>query len=345
MGYDNPVIERLQQKLMLLPSAKSVSTQTELAAVRCPLCGDSLNANSAHFYIGVKEIDGKQFICYDCKKCSSSGILTTNILNRLGIVDLEIDEYLKSLRNKNYIRTFTQEDDLSNIQYRYPKPTKEDKLKLDYLKKRLGIDFTNYENVVKYKIIVNFSKFLSMNKIQNPQMNLNLLPKLDYQAVGFVSSDKCSVSFRNIKPEEVGLDRFNIIHLYQNVRHPYSYMPPVAVDLLSPSPRIVISESSFNIINIKNYFYGEDDVDTIYASASRKGCTRLIMNLIEKTGFTSGSIEIYADNEKSFDIAYFYKILDQFMDTFNIKIILNTEGKDFGEQPENGLYHFKTIRI
>ena len=345
MGYDNPAIERLQQRLLLLPSAKSVSTQTELAVVRCPLCGDSIHANSAHFYIGVKEIDGKQFIVYDCKKCSSSGMVTPNILRRLGIVDLEVDEYLKSLRNKNYVRTFTQEDDLSGVQYRFPKPTKDDKLKLDYLKSRLGIDFSDYDNIVKYKIIINFSKFLSMNKIQNPQMNPNLLPKLDYQAVGFLSSDKCSVSFRNIKPTEVGLDRFNIIHLYQNVRHPYSYAPPVAIDLLSPMPRIVISESSFNIINIKNYFYADDDVDTIYASASRKGCARLISKLIESTGFTSGSLEIYADNEKDFDINYFYKILDPYMDTFSIKIILNTEGKDFGEQPEDGQYHYKTIRI
>ncbi len=345
MGYNNPVIEKLQQKLMMLPNAKSVSTQTELAAVRCPLCGDSVNANSAHFYIGIKEIDGKQIICYDCKKCSSSGMLNSSILRRLGIYDLEIDEHLKSLRNKKYIRTFSQEDDLSNIKYRYPKPSKEDSDKLDYLKNRLGIDFSDYDNILKYNIVINFSKFISMNNIQNPQMNMNILPKLDYQAVGFVSSDKCSISFRNIKPNEVGLDRFNIIHLYQNVRHPYSYMPPVALDLLSPMPKIVISESSFDIINIKNYFYGDDDIDTIFASAARKGCARLITNLIEKTGFTSGTIEIYADNEKSFDVGYFYKILEPFMDTFNIKLILNTDSKDFGEQPVNGYYHYKTIRI
>lgn len=345
MTYNNSSIERLQQRLLMLPSSKAVSTNIELCAVRCPLCGDSTNQHSAHMYIGIKEIDGKQYICYDCKKCSSSGMVTPNLLRRLGIVDVEIEEYLKSLRNKNYIRTFTQEDDMSSLQYRFPKPSKEDKFKIEYLNSRLvGVDFNDYENILKYKIVLNFSKFLNMNKINEPQVSKDLIPKLDYQAVGFVSADKCSVSFRNIKSDEVGLDRFNIVHLYQNIRHPYSYMPPVAVDLLTPMPRIVISESSFNIINIKNYFYGEDDVDTVFASASRKGCARLIKQMIEKTGFTGGELCVYCDNEKSFSVSYFEGILEEFMDTFNIKLILNEDAKDFGELP-NGVYHYKVIRI
>lgn len=346
MSYKNDSIERLQQRLLMIPHAKAVSTNIELAAVRCPLCGDSTNANSAHMYIGIKEIDGKDYVCYDCKKCSSSGMVTPNLLRRLGIVDVEVEEYLKSLRNKSYIRTFTQEDDISSIQYKYPKPTKEDKFKIEYLNSRIfGVDFNDYNNILKYRVVINFSKFLAMNKIVEPQVSKLLIPKLDYQAVGFVSADKCSVSFRNIKPNEVDLDRFNIVHLYQNVRHPYSYMPPVAVDLLTPMPRIVISESSFNIINIKNYFYGDDDVDTIYASASRKGCNRLIKQMIEKTGFVGGELVIYADNEKSFSVGYFENILEEFMETFNIKLVLNTDGKDFGEPPKDGVYHYKTIRI
>ena len=153
--------------------------------------------------------------------------------------------------------------------------------------------------------------------------------------------------FRWIKTyKEYGIERFNIIHLYQNIRHPFYYMPPCNIDILSPLPHIAVSESSFNIINIQNYFYGADNVDTIFASASRKGCSRVIESLISKSGFTGGKLEIYADNEKSFDIGYYKNILEPYMGTFDISIILNTQGKDFGEAPKNGeSFQFKTIKI
>ena len=344
--YKSMEIERLQQLLLLLPNSKQVSTQSELAVVRCPLCGDSSHANSAHMYIGVKEIDDKQFIVYDCKICSSSGLMNGNILRRLGITDLRIEEYLKSLRNKNYIKTFSNEDDLSDISYRYPKPSKEDKFKVEYMNNRLQMDFGDYENIKKYRIIYNLSKFLEMNKITSPVVSKDLISKIDEQGVAFVSADKSVISVRNIKYKEYGIERFNIIHLYQNVRHPFYYMPPCNVDILSPLPHIVVSESSFNIINIQNYFYGADNIDAIFASASRKGCARVIENLISKSGFTGGKLEVYADNEKSFDIGYYKRILEPYMGTFDISIILNTQGKDFGEAPKPGeSFQFKTIKI
>jgi hypothetical protein len=44
----DPAIMDLKQRLLLLENSKPVSTQSELAAVRCPLCGDSDNIHHAH---------------------------------------------------------------------------------------------------------------------------------------------------------------------------------------------------------------------------------------------------------------------------------------------------------
>ena len=341
----NETIQRLQQDLLLLPHSKQIATPSELACVRCPLCGDSPHPNSQHFYVGVKEIDQKQHIVYDCKMCSTSGMMTTSILHRLGINNPEYDEYIKSLRKAGYIRTFSNDEDISGLQYKYPKPTKEDAMKVEYISKRLGMDFWDYENIKKYRIVIHFSKFLQMNKITDPACSKKLIPLIDAQGVGFVSADKSVVSFRNIAYKEYEMERFNIIRLYQNIKRPFYYMPPVAVDILSNDPKIVISESSFNIINIQRYFY-EDSTDAVLASASRKGFSRVIMNLIQKTGFVSGELICFCDNDKTFDIDYFEKILAPFQDTFNIKLILSLEGKDFGEQPANGInYSYKTIRL
>ena len=94
----DPRIIDLQQKLLLLENAKPVSTATELCATRCCLCGDSLNLRSAHMYIGVKEIeDSKQIVVYDCKKCGQSGIMTPSLMHRIGINDVQVDEFLKSM--------------------------------------------------------------------------------------------------------------------------------------------------------------------------------------------------------------------------------------------------------
>ena len=347
--FNNPILERLQQELLLLPSAKSVSTPTELASVRCPLCGDSSHKLSSHFYIGVKDINGKKTIVYDCKLCSASGVMTPTLLRRLGINDLTVEEYIKGTINKGNVKTFSQEDDTSSLIYKYPMPTNKEKRKVDYISNRLGIDFNDFENIKKYRVVLNLSKFLKMNNISEPRVSEQLIPLIDEEGCGFVSADKTSISFRNLKFDEnggSGLDRFNIIHLYQNIKRPYFYTPPMAIDLLTTMPEISVSESAFNIINVQNYFYGQDNPNVVLGSSSRKGCARTIHNLINMTGFVGGKLNIFCDNDKTFDVNYFEKILDPFQSTFDITLYLNEESKDFGELPKNGEnYNYRTIKI
>lgn len=346
---NNPELAYLKQALLLLPNAKPCNTYSEFAILRCPLCGDSSHRESAHFYIGVKEYDGVLKPGYDCKFCSQSGMLNIDICHKIGLYDLRVEEYLKSLNIKKMIRTFSQDADTTSIQYKYPRATKEYQEKIDYFKKRTGIDLYDFENVKKYRIVLDFKKFLDMNNIKEPAASMNTIEMVTQEGIGFVSYDKTSISFRNLHPsEERGIPRFNIIHLYQNIKRPYFYMPPLSVDLLSPIPKIVVTESTFNAINIQNYFY-KDNVDCVIASASRKGIKRLIKNLICLTGFVSGIIEIYADNDKTFSEEFFAEQLDEFAVIYDTRIILRTdEGeKDFGSLPtaEDGFYHFNTIRV
>lgn len=345
-----PAIDRLHQLLQLVPKSKPVNTPTELRVCRCCICGDSTHQDSAHMYIGVKEIDHKQYIVYDCKLCSASGLVSPTILRKLGIHDIQVEEYIKSVTNVGHAKTFSQDDDTSKIQYKYPVPTKAEQHKIEYMSKRLGIDFNDFNNIKKYRIVLNFSKFLKMNKIEHPRINVDLIPLLDQYGCGFVSADKTSISFRNLKYKEKdnewGLDRFSIVHLYQNIKRPFFYTPPMALDLLTPYPIIAVTESSFNCINIQNFFYGEDNTSVVLGSASRKGCARTIQNLVNMTGFTGGKLNVFCDNDKTFNVEYFERILEPFQGTFDITLYLSEEGKDFGELPKDGVtYKFKTIKI
>lgn len=348
----DPRIIDLQQKLLLLENAKPVSTATELCATRCCLCGDSLNLRSAHMYIGVKEIeDGKQIIVYDCKKCGQSGIMTPSLMHRIGINDVQVDEFLKSTNKSKITKSFSEGEDTSKIQYKYPRPTKEDAEKVEYLTNRLQIDFSNFENIIKYKVVLNFEKFLSMNNITQPQCDPNKIPILSQYGIGFISEDKTAISIRSMNREITG-SRFNIIHLYPKIRHPFMYVPPCHIDVLTPYPKICIAESNFNITCVKNYFYGDDCTNVMFGSSSRKGCYHTLKRLMALSGFVGGKIEIYADNDdpelniNNFDIGYFDRLLNDFKSTFDISIIVSTKSKDMGEMPKPGeKFEYKTFHI
>lgn len=334
-----PEIERLRQLGLLLPHAKSVSTTTELFKCRCPICSDSIHPDSAHLYVAVKEYNGKQCIVYDCKLCSSNGIMTPDLLHRMGIYDITVDEYIKSTSSSSgYTKTFSQDDDTSSINYKYPSAKKEDSYKVDYVSNRLQMDMGNSENIKKYKIVYNFSRFLEMNNIKDPRVSRTLIPELDREGVGFVSSDKTSIQFRNFNPiKEIGLQRFNIIHLYQNIKRPFYYTPPMTIDLLSQRPHIAVSESAFNIINIQNYFYGKDNPNVVLAaSASKKGMDRTIRALINASGYTGGNLDLYPDDDETYSREFFENMVIPYDGTFDITMFFNKDMKDFGEACKDG---------
>jgi hypothetical protein len=350
LNYDSAIIE-LKQRLLLLENSKPVSTQSELAAVRCPICGDSDNIRSAHFYIGVREYNGQNCIVYDCKKCGKQGFVTPALLHKLNIVDIFIETYIKSTMKGRRLNTFGEYDNLTHTQLLFPKITKGDKEKLNYLSNRLQLDFSNDEMIQKYKIILNFETFLKINNIQNPAVAQEKIPIIGRQGIGFLSEDKKSVSIRNMDTVGGYQNRFNIIHLFQGMRRPFMYIPPCIVDVLTPYPRIIVSESSFNIICVKNYFYLDDDTSGIFASASRKSYTKPIMRLIQLSGFVHGQIDIFADNDatdndEEFDIEWYRDHLNKFIDNYDITVYLNTDENDFGNMPRPGeKFNYKTFKL
>jgi predicted nucleic-acid-binding Zn-ribbon protein len=360
LNYD-PAILELKQRLLLLENSKPVSTQSELAAVRCPLCGDSDNIRSAHFYIGVKEYNNENYIVYDCKKCGRQGFVTPSLLHRLNIVDLFIETYIKSTMKNKHVNSFGEIDTDSRSNFIFPKITKIDSNKIDYLSDRLQLDFSSNEMIQKYKIVLNFGSFLRLNNINNPAVSIDKIPSISEYGIGFLSEDKKSISIRNMDPGGSYQNRFNIIHLFQGTRRPFMYIPPCNVDVLTPYPRIVLSESSFNIICCKNYFYLEDDTSIIYASSSRKRYSGPIIRLIQLSGFTHGQIDIFADNindnkenkdsitrkeDEDIDIEWYRTHLNKFIDNYDITIYLNTDEKDFGNMPKPGeKFNYKTIKL
>ena len=338
----NPLIEELRQQLLMVDGAYPVATQSELARIRCPYCGDSKNLRSAHFYIGVKE---QQIPVFDCKKCGFNGMVTASVLRRINIIDIQLEEYLKTLqRDKQSVRTI---DAIQHITYQFPPIKKADKPKLDYLTSRLGMTFTQ-ELIEKYKIVLDFNEFLTLNKITQPQVSNDNRLLFSQYGVGFLSENKTSIQFRSIDVMKTNNERFLIAHLYPNKRMPYMYIPPCSVDIMNENPHIIVSESAFNIINIQNYFYADDSVNAIFGSSSRKYCVRAIKKLIQMSGYINGTIDIFADRDKDFDLEFYRTMMKDFIGNFEINIYLNTDPmmKDFGQMPPNNEpFRYKILNL
>jgi hypothetical protein len=345
IAFDQAVAA-LKQRLLLLENSKPVSTQSELAAVRCHFCGDSDNARHAHLYIGVREYNNKLCVVYDCKKCGRHGFVTPSFLRGLSINDVFIEAYLKSTMVNRRAKVFSGEEGLPEARFLFPKITKEDRGKVNYLSERLQLDFDN-KTIQDYKIILNFASFLRLNNIADPAVSRDKIPLISEHGIGFLSEDKKSVSVRNMDPGAAYQDRFNIIRLFQGPRHPFMYIPPCNVDVLTPFPCIAVSESSFNIICVKNYFYPEDGASVIFASSSRKMFSRPVMRLIQLSGFVGGQIDIYADNDdEEFDAGWYREHMSKYLENFDVTVYLNSGGKDFGNMPKPGeKFNYKAVRL
>lgn len=354
------LVNSLRERLLQLPAAKKPGNTSEIACVRCPICGDSVHKDSSHFYIGVKKyMDKEHIVCY-CQLCTTSSLLTPSILGRLGINDLEIDSLLKKVNKREVVKSFGASSDISDIKtnYIYPEPEADETYKVEYVSKRLGMDMGKKENYTKYRVVYNYQKFLQINNIAPlSTIDAGMVKLLSKVGVGFVSSDKTKISIRNFDSSVYGLPRFNILSLYDNVKRTFMYIPPCKVDIMSQNPHIAIAESCFNIINVQKHFYKYNQEDVIYGASARRGCLNTIKRLIAATGFTSGKIDIYADNDRHFDPAFYADLLSPLTtsnNSYQISLILNQDVdpatgkpmKDFGEQPVNGTdYKTKIIRI
>jgi hypothetical protein len=333
----------IRSRLLETKYSRPVNSGGELAAVRCCFCGDSAKSNTPHFYIGMKDNGVLQM---DCKKCFTQGNVTPEVMHRLGIYDITIDEYLKTILKSVYGKSsfvlFGEEQSKRNI---YPNIQKDDSAKIEYIIGRTQIDFTKQDTLNKYKIVLRIKDYLDANNIKYP-LATDKMKYLNDVAIGFLSQDCKSISLRDITVDE-GPGRYSIMHFTDVGRTPYMYIPPCNVDLLTNEPTIALSEGAFDIMCIQKYFYTEDAVNVIFgATGTRKGYKRTLLKLLHHTCFFGGTIVAYIDNEKDFQIDKYKEEFSLFLPSFTVKLIVNQTDKDFGVMPkENEFFDFKVFKL
>lgn len=350
----NTAIQYMFADLIAISPGYHPSLKKEFST-RCPWCGDSKkNSKSEHLYIRmtVDDRDNVAYFSYDCKLCRhKSKVMTVYDAKTIGITNSDLLEYLSLLKNKvnNSIKRsgtniivekqkFISDIDLHITNEKYIQNKKE------YMYKRIECkDVLNHPE--KYKIIYDLKSFFMINKLKpnldycNGNINRikNMLNYYNDNCIGFVSFDNTHINFRDIsKNPKQRYWQYMIYPSSQLNKNGTSetsgiYIIPAKINIMAPFIKLIMSEGTFDILNIYTDFYkGKDISNIIFASVSNShGYAPCITRLLEY-GVMLNYIEIYSDDDV--EIKEYIDIIKPLVPDTKIIIYYNKASKDVGDK-------------
>ena len=269
---------------------------------RCPFCGDSKDPRNAHFYISVPAgPDDLSF--YDCKKCPAKGILSDEVLRKLGCLDnntiiqvmthnsrvLKLPKY-KTLRKINIYPLYN--DYIRNTNY--------NELKLNYINNRIGSNFT-YKDLQALKIFLNLKDIISRNNLELTRHNM-IINALDENFIGFISYDNSFCGLRKCTNTELHNSinkryiNYNLVNKPDNSKA--YYILPTAIDITNPIPiKIHIAEGQFDILGIYHNLNNCNSFQNIYIACGGKGYKQTLEFILTELGLINFEIHFYPDKD------------------------------------------------
>ena len=186
------VLDRIKTLPVCIPNSGQTNWVT-----RCPYCGDSRNILHGHFSIKI-DMNSDSIMLARCFRCNESGIITSQTMEDLGVpLSIEDAKALDVLNRPNSKSTYARQKPLK---YKVPvliNPV-DNKIKLDYLNERLGIEFIP-EMIQESKIILSIMDFFSENKIRIPDhINPRMIKLIEENYVGFLSANNNKITFRRV---------------------------------------------------------------------------------------------------------------------------------------------------
>ena len=270
--------------------------------IRCPFCGDSHNASSAHLYIS------KAFpFPWNCFRCpEQKGYLNTELIDLLGVHDSDIRVTVRNLeRHASSFKTLYDKKltKVTDIRHRkrlvIPPPTKDDIPKLKYINQRLGRTISRAD-IERYKIVLNLDTFLTANNI-----NISTCPDHEYirfanECYGNLSFDESNITFRSIDPA-VTSKKYRLYNLFKSTSEEKAskiFTVRKEIDITLPKYHIVVAEGTLDLMQIEMLFYADVMHNPNYLAGSVQGKDLAgMVKSIVALGLFPAEIDIYADNE------------------------------------------------
>lgn len=307
--------------------------------IHCPSCEANRNANRhGHLYIS-KVKDGMPL---NCKKCPlSSSKLTVDLLYKLGIKDYHLIKYVKENFKSKFSHIVNIDERNRKLNYTpVLKTYKMDREKISRLGDRLLHDFDNEEDISRYKIVTNLSRFIKKNNIdisRYTQKELSKISFIDKYYLGFLSYFGNIISFRNMTGDD-RFPRYITFPVNKELKRSFFYCPAIPIDPLAENPKITVAEGCIDIISIHLNNKCFDNNDNIYIASSSIGAFRsAIKNALSLTGYFGAEIHVYLDNDNyisrvsDYNFEKICNILRGFGRDFKVNGVINLSDKDFGD--------------
>ncbi|MCM1221250.1 MAG: hypothetical protein NC548_42900 [Lachnospiraceae bacterium] len=310
-------------------------------ATRCVLCGDSTkNPTKKRLYIHLDPTNATEPIGYKCFNCMAHGVVTSDMLRKIGMSDNAYTVALKEINAQAVRLSGTQKTNkyrkMKTLPLELPEPYKDEIIlkKIHYLyKERLGY-MIPLDELKKLKIVWKLTDLLKLNHLEINRTWHNFIQDLDNDYIGFLSVRNEYIIFRDItNKHEMRYIKYGIMKGMENASSYYAI--DNTVPILSREPiDIIVAEGTFDIIGILYHLYNGDTTNRKFVSTSEGDFENPIMYHINQ-GLIGENINVlcYVDNDTVADYERLKKRLKPYIGS--ISFFHNTKFKDFGVSKDN----------
>ncbi len=283
------------------PKAKPAAGNTEII-VRCPFCGDSKIQSHAHLYISVpRTVDEISF--YDCKKCPAHGMVDDDFLRKIGCLDtnvlVAVSQHNTEVMKLPKYRTI-KNIDVYPLRYTTITDNKFTRIKLEYINKRLGTNFT-FSHLVSLKIFLNLYDIVQTNRLELTREEA-VVNQLSNSFIGFISYDNSFATMRRVFNKNLikSIDkRYINYHLVEKLDDNKDfYVIPTHVDVYNPNRvKIHITEGVFDILSVFCNMNNYNTQQNIYIASGGKSYKQALQFVLSEFGLINYEVHLYPDKD------------------------------------------------
>lgn len=307
---------------------------------RCPYCGDSSKTDHGHFYIKVDLSDDSP-ILFKCFKCPEVGIVTKDVIERLGIDNSSLSSKITLLNKsagKYDKKQINSQESITFFDYKLPE-IKNHTIKTKYIENRLGIRLTK-KDIQDMKVIISLKEFNRINRIEKPTCTPYIADLFEKYYVGFLSFGSSHILFRDVtETQDISWVKYPITS--ESQKNKIFYSIGTSIDIFTHEDiTINLFEGIFDTLSIHMNFE-KDTPNTINIAITGKYYESIMLYLIG-CGFFGENVyvNIYADNDAMFNkknkgndttLDYYKKLFRNYKYLFHaVNVYYNMISKDCG---------------
>lgn len=325
------LIDALENRGVYFRRVNDVEYQT-----RCPSCGDKENnENTGHLYIRINTNDNTPIV-YKCHRCPYHGLLTPDDLELLDINDKNLKEGLFTLNKKGAKYDSKNISNVKETVYNLTVPAIDDRIKLDYINRRLGTNFTS-DMCEELRLIPSLGEFLNANGIRHITCNSFVARMLNDYYVGFLTSNGSQILFRDVtEHQKYRWVKYEIFEreAVDKLGSKNFYALPISIDPMTTDEITVnMAEGVMDILSV-GYNLGYRKDNCLNVAVGGKYYLAMFNRLIHM-GIVGNNVRvnIFSDNDHTYDtsIEYYRRQLSKFKPCFkSTKVFYNRKSKDCG---------------